>query len=356
MQNSFPHETTPVVSIVLPTYNRAKFLPQAFDSIAQQTYTDWELIVVDDGSRDNTPEVIQELAPRLGRPVISIRQENAGPAEARNAGIERARGKYLAFFDSDDIWLPHHLQDCAAALDANTDMDWVFTTGRRVHYETKRVLIEHGFYDVQPRPRFLSLHCKRVGDLRIIDDPNILRCALRGGAFGGLQSCMVRREVFDGHSFQTVAFFEDALAIIKAIGRGVRIGYIDKVHVIVHTHGENISFASDKELQSRLKAMQTYVAALDALRYELSLSRKETRALNAKLAQEYFWRMGYLLVRRQRYKEALELMRQGLRYCPFNPLYWKTYFATQVKSAIASFRSLREEQLAKEPKVNRLVR
>lgn len=340
MHDSSANNSPPLVSIVLPTYNRAKFLPQAFDSIAQQTMTDWELIVVDDGSSDDTAAVVERLTPQLNHPVKYVWRTNGGPAEARNTGIEHARGKYLAFFDSDDVWLPHHLRDCAAALEANSDVDWIFCTGRRVHYQSQRVLVDHVMYCARPRPRFLQLQSKRVGELRIIEDRDILRCALRGGGFGGLQSTMVRRQVFDKLRFQTVAFFEDALIVIKAIARGVRFGYIDKVHVIVYTHGDNISFASEKDLQSRLSAMRLYVNALDALRRELSLNRREIRALNAKLGEEYFWMMGYLLVRYHRYQEALEMMRQGLRYCPFNLVYWKTYCATRLKSALNGLRGL----------------
>ncbi|HEY8503179.1 MAG TPA: glycosyltransferase family A protein, partial [Gemmataceae bacterium] len=99
----------PAVSIILPTYNRAKFLPQAFASIRSQQYTDWELIVVDDGSTDDTRAVVQELSKDVPQPVRYVYQDNQGPAGARNKGLDLASGKYVAFFDSDDVWLPHHL-------------------------------------------------------------------------------------------------------------------------------------------------------------------------------------------------------------------------------------------------------
>src|SRR3712207_6270965 len=97
----------PTVSIILPTYNRAKFLPQAFGSIRSQTWTDWELIIVDDGSTDETPEFLKELTANFQQPVRYICQENQGAYGARNTGLDHAIGKYIAFFDSDDLWLPH---------------------------------------------------------------------------------------------------------------------------------------------------------------------------------------------------------------------------------------------------------
>src|SRR5688572_19425954 len=101
------HADAPTVSILLPTYNRAAFLPQALEAIGAQAFTDWELIVVDDGSTDDTPAVLERLVAGLGRPVHLIRQENQGAYGARNTGLDAARGKYVAFYDSDDTWLPH---------------------------------------------------------------------------------------------------------------------------------------------------------------------------------------------------------------------------------------------------------
>src|SRR5207244_3503006 len=103
------------------TYNRARFLPQAFESIRAQTFTDWELIAIDDGSTDETAEVIGPLTASLSQPVRHDRQDNQGAYGARNAGLGMARGRYVAFYDSDDTWLPHHLADCVAALEAHPD-------------------------------------------------------------------------------------------------------------------------------------------------------------------------------------------------------------------------------------------
>src|SRR5437588_4890249 len=94
--------TIPSVSIILPTYNHARFLPQAITSIKSQLFTDWELIVVDDGSSDDTRATLEGLKIGLPQPVRYVHQENRGPYLARLAGIRLARGKYIACFDSDD--------------------------------------------------------------------------------------------------------------------------------------------------------------------------------------------------------------------------------------------------------------
>lgn len=96
----------PTVSVVIPTYNRAHLIIETLESVFAQTYTDYEVIVVDDGSTDNTEEV---LAPYRDR-IRYIKQKNAGASVARNRGIVSAQGEYVTFLDSDDIWFPEKLE------------------------------------------------------------------------------------------------------------------------------------------------------------------------------------------------------------------------------------------------------
>ncbi len=103
------------VSVVIPTYNYAAFLPGAVEGVRAQEWDDLEIVVVDDGSTDETPEVLEALA-RENRNFRWFRQENAGAAAARNRGIEEARGEFVAFLDADDLWLPGKLTAQFAAL------------------------------------------------------------------------------------------------------------------------------------------------------------------------------------------------------------------------------------------------
>ena len=97
---------TPFFSVVIPVYNRAELLRQALHSVLDQTEQDFEIVVVDDGSNDDPGRVVGEIGdPRI----VFVRQQNRGGGAARNAGIARARGRYIAFLDSDDRFLPHHL-------------------------------------------------------------------------------------------------------------------------------------------------------------------------------------------------------------------------------------------------------
>ncbi len=96
----------PKVSVIIPTYNSANYLPEAIESVLAQTYKDFEIIVIDDGSTDNTKDVV---APYLDR-IIFSEVPNGGPARARNRAIRESSSEYVAFLDADDIWYPDKLE------------------------------------------------------------------------------------------------------------------------------------------------------------------------------------------------------------------------------------------------------
>jgi glycosyltransferase involved in cell wall biosynthesis len=112
------------VSVIVPCYNHARFVPDAIDSILAQTYTDWEAIIVDDGSTDDTRQVSAQFTdPRIHY----VYQENEGLSAARNTGIRLAQGELLAFLDADDEWEPEFLMRCRAALIRNPALAFVYT-------------------------------------------------------------------------------------------------------------------------------------------------------------------------------------------------------------------------------------
>jgi glycosyltransferase involved in cell wall biosynthesis len=107
----------PLVSVVIPTYNAARFLVDAIDSVLAQTYQPLEVLVVDDGSTDDTARVLEPYGGRIRY----IRQTNGGPAKARNRGIREAKGELIAFLDADDQWLPEKLSKQWACHRAHPD-------------------------------------------------------------------------------------------------------------------------------------------------------------------------------------------------------------------------------------------
>ena len=115
----------PAVSVVIPAYNAAAHIGEALRSICDQTLRDVEVIVVDDGSSDGTVREVEAFASELN--LVLIRQKNGGASAARNTGILRARGRYCAFLDADDLMLPERLEAEAQLLDAEPDLALVHT-------------------------------------------------------------------------------------------------------------------------------------------------------------------------------------------------------------------------------------
>ncbi len=102
--------TSPFFSIITPTYNRASFLPEMIRSVSEQTFQDYEHIIVDDGSTDGTEELITRLMATHPK-IVYIKQQNKGRSAARNVGIDRAKGDYVCFLDSDDEWSSGYLSE-----------------------------------------------------------------------------------------------------------------------------------------------------------------------------------------------------------------------------------------------------
>ena len=111
------------VSVITPTYNRARFLPAAVASVLSQTFGDFELIIVDDGSEDNTPDVLKPFF--ADRRVRYVYQENQGQSHARNLALKQATGDFIAFLDSDDVWARDKLEKQLAVFRANSEVDIV---------------------------------------------------------------------------------------------------------------------------------------------------------------------------------------------------------------------------------------
>src|SRR5262245_16845767 len=107
----------PEVSVIIPSYNSARYLTDAVSSVLGQTFLDFEVLIIDDGSTDDTAAVISRYGERVGY----IRQLNAGVAAARNRGIKESRGRYVAFLDADDTWHQDKLETQVRALRENPD-------------------------------------------------------------------------------------------------------------------------------------------------------------------------------------------------------------------------------------------
>lgn len=127
-----------LVSIITPCYNGAKYIGETIDSVISQTYPDWEMIIVDDGSKDNSAQIVREYAEKDSR-ITLVQQENAGSAAARNNGIRRAEGQYMALLDADDLWHPDFLEKQIAFM-KEKDAVCVFCSYRRIDENSKEIM------------------------------------------------------------------------------------------------------------------------------------------------------------------------------------------------------------------------
>ena len=116
----------PTVSINLCCYNSEKYLEETIQSICSQTYKDWELVVINDGSTDETEIIIKEYI-NQGYPIIYCWQVNHGLGYSRNEALKRSQGKYIAFIDHDDIWLPDKLEKQISLFNGNPEIDFVYS-------------------------------------------------------------------------------------------------------------------------------------------------------------------------------------------------------------------------------------
>lgn len=128
----------PKVSIVIPSYNRAEFLSMTLDSILAQTFTDFEIVFIDDGSTDNTEEILQNYIKRDSR-IKYHKQENSERAVARSHGLSLASGKYVCLVDSDDLWYPEKLEKQLLIMENDPEIIFCYASVNRIDFHNKRV-------------------------------------------------------------------------------------------------------------------------------------------------------------------------------------------------------------------------
>ncbi len=125
-----------VVTIVLPAYNASEYLAETLNSVLSQTFQDFELLVIDDGSTDNTTDIVGDFCQRDSR-IRLISQKNQGVSVARNTGIKMAQGEFIAFIDSDDLWLPNKLAKHVQHLGANPNLGLSFARVEFMSFDGK---------------------------------------------------------------------------------------------------------------------------------------------------------------------------------------------------------------------------
>lgn len=220
MRNNFPK-----VSVIIPTYNRQKFITMAIDSVLSQTFKDYEIIVIDDGSTDNTRQVLESYEEKIKY----IYQKNSGVSAARNAGIRLARGELVAFLDSDDEWLPDYLSITVSKLNNNSKLIALYSDSYKIDfYKNVKTAFEekkiNKFFDfknfiIKNRPLILILKHNLCN----------------------LQSFLVKREaLIKAGPFDTKLTIGEDIDMICRIALQGAFGIFKKPLVNIYNRGENI--------------------------------------------------------------------------------------------------------------------
>ena len=273
---------SPTVSVVIPTYNRADVLPRAIESVFEQTFQDFEIVVVDDGSTDDTETVVASYDDER---LTYIRQPNQGANAARNRGIERARGSYVSFLDSDDELLPSHL---ARIVDTVSESD----------PEVGGVCTSYRIVDSVRGTRLKSVPHGRITLADLASD-NVI---------GGFTGVTFRRDVIEsiGELDEELEAYQDVDYFVRVLKQFDIIG-IDEVLARYHVHRNRIS--SPQHLESRIRAQDRII-------------QKHGDILGEPYVADLQYNRGLLHADRGEMKVARTSFRAAISLDPMDPRYY----------------------------------
>lgn len=280
-------DTAPTFSVIIPTHNRAELMPRAVESVLAQTYDDFELLVVDDASTDDTEDVMASFEDE--RVVYVRREENAGHAAARNTGIQRARGEYVAFLDDDDEYLPRFLEEMHRAFECGgEDAGFGWCGTRRVRDTPDGQ--EH-LRDELWRPSYAS-------------QQEAYLSFLRARSIGTNCGLTVRRSCFE-----EVGLFDDSLRVTVDTEFLVRIvrqfGFVVAPAVLVKYH------VHEGVRQSRRLAEK-------ARTYErIAEKHRDTLSAHDDVAAAVYYKTGWLHYHSGHREQGRRFMRKALARKPF---------------------------------------
>ncbi|MGR3310382.1 MAG: glycosyltransferase [Candidatus Brocadiales bacterium] len=297
----------PRVSVIIPTYNSATFLPEAIESVFAQTYKDYEIIVIDDGSTDNTKEVLNPYFDKIKY----IYQQNHGAGSARNTGIKHSQGEYIAFLDADDIWLPEKLHIQANYLDNNPEIAMVYSQCLQVSTDGRLT---------KKRSRDRNLPSGEVFNILFLHN------------FVFTSTVVVRNRVLSA-----IGLFDESFTISQDRDLWLRVAGEFKVSGIhkplckYRNAGGSLSKNREILFEEKRRVIEKH--------YKLSkdLGRPIAPALYKKALARLLYRVGNLHLAQGDKKKALEKFSLSLKYSPFNHLALRHYFITYSKQVLSNF-------------------
>jgi glycosyltransferase involved in cell wall biosynthesis len=259
-----PHTSSPVFSVVIPAYNAVQYIPNALDSVFEQTFNDYEVIVVNDGSPD-TQELERLLQPYITR-VTYLKQHNKGPGAARNAGIRQAKGEYIALLDSDDRWLPNHLAEMMTVLQEDPTLDLVYADALNFGDQVTPV---QPVMDTNPSYGPVNFESLVEEQCCVISSCVVVR-----------RQAIIEVGLFD----ENLIYGEDFDLWLRLAHCGKRIDYLRNVHALRRIHDENLTCDTVRSYQGQvdvLKKMTRELTVSDSLKRKMNLVIERSNAFIA---------------------------------------------------------------------------
>jgi glycosyltransferase involved in cell wall biosynthesis len=237
-----------LVSVIIPAYNIEKYISQTIDSVIHQTYKNIEIIIVNDGSTDNTEKIIQKYSQKDSR-IIIVNQQNGGVSAARNSGFKKASGDYFCIIDSDDIMLPEKIATQVNFLEHNKDIDFTYS---KVYY------FFDGSYDIYQR------------DLAAISGNAVYKKLLQYGNFIYTSTVLFRRSVFDdfGGFDETLRSAEEFDYWLTLASQGVKFLHQDTYLTLCRSRKGGLSSDSVTMYASAVSVIQKHASNLKVYNYQ----------------------------------------------------------------------------------------
>jgi glycosyltransferase involved in cell wall biosynthesis len=240
----------PIVSIILPTFNRAEFLRRSIKSVLNQTYSQWELIIWDDGSVDNTKEFVESFTDTRIRYFFD---ENHGLSYARNRAIDNSRGIFLAFLDSDDEWRKEKLALQVEAMIAHPQIDFLFTDFQNIHIEKNDPRRAFDEYEkAMSRLEVEKLDC----NLYYIKSG--LAVSLMEEFFIAADSTLIKKEILEGFGYynENLKSSVDFELCWRLLMKEIRFAYLDQVLLYRYKPTRSLSSHNKLAYDNRLLALK----------------------------------------------------------------------------------------------------
>ncbi|MFW9879369.1 MAG: glycosyltransferase family 2 protein [Candidatus Thorarchaeota archaeon] len=236
------------ISIIIPTYNRASFLMQAIESVLVQTYQSFEILIVDDFSKDNTKTIVQNYATRFGDQKIKYIKnvKKKGVSGARNTGVNYAKGRYVAFLDSDDRWDKDYLRLKMEMLNKFQDLD-VLLSDNNFFGEVEKGYMSAPYTQEVFQENFWD---KRSEELLVANISIIPFLLERGSPFRS-PSLILKKELLSivGLFNENMTYYEDADLILRCFCSG-KVGYLKRKLCRIRRHNNNVDNMVDNDIKA----------------------------------------------------------------------------------------------------------